>query len=225
MKKIILVLANSIKHDPARCIAGRVLSCQESGLNLESWIRPVSRHGEGEVFPAQYVLTDGSIPQPLDIIEVEVESPANDSTQPENWLLPSEIKKWNKIRRVSFKDVSHDLFERPGDLWLQPRVKTDRATKDYINKYPPSQSLYLLSLDNVMLSSENGRRYRISFIYEGTPYNLSVTDPLIDKVVNGQFFKKLNNAMVCVSLAPSFLNTHDGVEYHFKIAATVIPYE
>jgi hypothetical protein len=46
--KRILVLANSTKHHPMRCVAGREV-LGEAGCITQwgGWVRPVSRHDEG----------------------------------------------------------------------------------------------------------------------------------------------------------------------------------
>jgi len=94
MKKHIVVLANSVKHDPGRCIAGReIVPTGESG----AWVRPVSLIGEGELQPAHYRLEGGGTPQVFDVIEISVETlPKADPTQPENWLISVEAP-WKRI--------------------------------------------------------------------------------------------------------------------------------
>jgi len=40
MQKQIVVLANSVKHDPGRCIAGREITNENDDLDIGPWVRP-----------------------------------------------------------------------------------------------------------------------------------------------------------------------------------------
>lgn len=77
LKKQIIVLANSIKHWPGVCIAGREILSDDDGYELGNWIRPVSEHGEGELAPSECLLTNRRAPRVLDFVEV----PLNNSSQ------------------------------------------------------------------------------------------------------------------------------------------------
>jgi hypothetical protein len=52
--KTVVILANSIKKKPGRCIAGREVSQSGTSVSLGPWVRPVSPDGEafeGELMP------------------------------------------------------------------------------------------------------------------------------------------------------------------------------
>ena len=218
MRKRIVVLANSVKHDPGRCIAGREISFEVGVTGIGPWVRPVSTIGEGELHPRHFVLQDGNVPQPFDVIEVYVDAPGADATQPENWFIVEDGHKWNHVGKWDIRRAIRSLVENPQNLWIQPGVKTDRVTKEFLASNPPQQSLYLLDLRNATITV-NGRKHRIRFSFNGLSYDLAITDPLISKVA------VMNKCLVCVSLSPAFVNQYDGIAYHFKLAAMVIPYE
>ena len=63
----VVCLANSRKHG-GRCVAGKVIG--EPGGPY--WIRPVSARPDGSLSLGEIRLPDGTLPQPLDIIQVPV---------------------------------------------------------------------------------------------------------------------------------------------------------
>ncbi len=214
MKKHIVVLANSVKHDPGRCIAGREIN--PTG-EIGSWVRPVSLIGEGELQPTQCMIEGGGSSQVFDVIELSVETPPKaDATQPENWLVSGKAY-WKRMGKWDIKKVAQSFVENPSDIWLQPGVKTDRVTKEYLAAHLPQQSLYLLLLHNPRIVQDK-HKYRLSFKYNGSYYDLGITDPLIRNVI---LPASGGSVLACVSLAPAFHNKYDGREYHYKLAAMV----
>jgi hypothetical protein len=105
MLKQIVVLANSVKHDPGRCIAGREITYENNDLNIGPWVRPVSRIGEGELYPHHFTLEDRSLPNVLDVIEIYVDTPASDQTQPENWYI-AEGRVWRRVHHWDIEKVA-----------------------------------------------------------------------------------------------------------------------
>jgi hypothetical protein len=223
MRKRIVVLANSVKHVPGRCIAGREVRSEAGIMEIGPWVRPVSTIGEGELYSQHFVLQDSTSPQPFDVIEVNLDSPGADATQPENWFIAEGEGRWNRVDSLDIKSVIDLLVENPKNLWEQPSVKTDRVTKEFLTLNPPHQSLYLLDLRNATILV-NGKKYRIRFSFNGLNYDLAITDPLISKIIGEQTIS-INKCLACISLAPAFINKYDGIAYHYKLAAMVIPYE
>lgn len=223
MLKQIVVLANSVKHDPGRCIAGREIANENDYLGIGSWVRPVSRIGEGELYPRHFTLEDGSIPNVLDVIEIYVDAQDTDQTQPENWYV-AEGRVWRRVHQWDIEKVAGSLVENPDNLWLQPGVKTDRVTQEYLAANPPQQSLYLFQLQNATISG-NGRKYRLQFAYKGVSYDLAITDPLVTKITGAEPLAIIRKGLACVSIAPPFLNKYDGKMYHYKLTAMVINYD
>ncbi len=225
MRKRIVILANSIKHNPSRCIAGREITAENNDLGTGPWVRPVSRVGEGELSPKHFTLEGGGFPQILDIIDIYVDAPdLIDVTQPENWVV-TDRHAWKRIQKWDIKMVIDSFVENPPNLWLQHGLKTDRVTKEFLMANPPPQSLYLLKLHNATIIKKTEKKYRLHFSHNDTTYDLAITDPLIISITGAEPVTVIRSGIACVSLAPAFYNQYDGQEYHYKLAAMVISYE
>lgn len=57
--KKIVILANSVKHNPGRCVAGREVLDNGASGRVCGWMRPVSSEGEGELYPQHCTMADG----------------------------------------------------------------------------------------------------------------------------------------------------------------------
>lgn len=213
--KRIIVLANSVKHDPGRCVAGREVIGGEVP-RIGEWIRPVSKIGEGELLHRHMHVTDGGPINVLDIFDVHLICRGLDPSQPENWII-DESKPWNRVGRWS--EVSlNQLAESPRDIWCQPGTKRDRTSAAYVGANPPLQSLYFLELPKAYVYRNRWNKIRLSFTYAGIPYDFGVTDPLIRGRLErqGTDRSELSPLRVCVSLAPPYKGDH------YKIVATII---
>jgi len=213
--KRIVILANSIKHDPGRCIAGRELSADKVP-HIGGWIRPVSTVGEGELRSPHMQVSDGRPISVLDIFDVPLVSRGADPSQPENWIIDGSVR-WNRVGRWPV-DRLNELAESPVDIWCQPGSKLDRASAEFIGVNPPIQSLYLLALPKAYIHRNRWNKIRLSFTYAGIPYDLSVTDPLVRGRLErqGDDSYEVTSPRICVSLAPAFEGNH------YKIVATII---
>src|SRR5436853_162138 len=86
--KRILILANSTKHHPKSCVAGRELIDEGGGkTRWGDWVRPVSNHDEGALDFAERRLSGANDPKPLDVILLALTARENNPLQPENWLI------------------------------------------------------------------------------------------------------------------------------------------
>jgi hypothetical protein len=213
--KRIILLANSVKHAPGRCIAGREI-IHGKVPKIGGWIRPVSTIGEGQLQHCHMQVSDGGPLGVLDIVEVHLLSPGRDAAQPENWFIDSS-KPWNHIGRWSAHQLDQ-LVESPADIWCQPGSKSDRASADFVAALPPAQSLYFLELPKAYIHRGPRNQIRLSFIYAGIAYDFSVTDPHARGRLEGHGgdTRELLSPRICVSLAPSFKG------YHYKVVATII---
>ncbi len=218
-KKRIVILANSTKHAPARCIAGVEIEGELATRHrLGRWIRPVSRFGEGELSPTQTVLVGGGQPRCFDVVEIECEKQCDEPFQPENWLIREGVA-WTRLATLG-PSILPDLAEEPGDLWLQPNTKPDRVTPDYLATFPPAQSLYLLHLQNTTIF-RSGNKLRLQFTYRGVQYNLAITDP----TVAARYLIRnpmLAECFACISLAPRHYNQFVGQFFHYKLVAALL---
>ena len=183
--KRILVLANSTKHHPKSCVAGRELIDEGGGkTRWGGWIRPVSNHDEGALDFTERRLANGGDPKPLDVIQVPVSGQENNPLQPENWLIEAG-QSWTKQSSYDAQDLLQ-LVEEPQDLWLQPGQQNDRVHKTFLQRLPDLQSLYLIRPEKFSFevrsktwNSETKKKIRVVFTYKKQYYNLALEDPTI----------------------------------------------
>jgi hypothetical protein len=236
MYKTILILANSIRNDPNRCIAGRRAKhdAKTDSWDFGQWIRPVSKQRDGEVSPLESQCDDGSPPAILDLVAVPLAEKANIPYQPENYFLDKGT--WRK--RGQFTDDLSGLIETPKDLWIELGMPTDRVSEKRLATMLDIQSLYLIRPQNLyfeiwretnQFDGHRQNRRRACFDYNGLHYNLPVTDPSMDKRYFLPFPEldkgskkivpdKKTDFLLTVSLGAKF--EKDG--NHYKLVATVI---
>jgi hypothetical protein len=231
--KRILVLANSTKHHPKSCVAGRELIDEGGGkTRWGGWIRPVSNHDEGALDFVERRLTSGGDPKPLDVIQVPVRGQENNPLQPENWLIESG-QAWTKQSSFNVHDLLQ-LVEVPQDLWLQPGQQNDRVHKAFLQRLPQIQSLYLIQPERFSFevrsktwNNETKKKMRAVFNYKKQNYSLALEDPLIVRKYFPDFSKAIDGetpinepVLLCVSLAQEFKEFKEP-GFHFKVVATV----
>ena len=233
LKKQIIVLANSIKHWPGVCIAGREILSDDDGYELGDWIRPISEHGEGELAPGECLLSTGKAPRVLDFVEVPLIRKMNDPLQPENWLIDTSSK-WKLLNASYEKPAATLLKEKPTDLWVEPDGRIHRVSAEFLQGKRLKASLRIIHVPNIQARFEwnewDGRfkqRRRALFSYNGTRYELNITDPEFSERYRSNFPAKGEPACtftvapsggcyLCVSLAPEFNG------FHYKVVATII---
>lgn len=231
--KTVLVLANSNKHYPCTCIAGREIRSGDSRYTIEPWVRPVSSHDEGGISPSESRLQNGRQPAVMDFVELPLSNHTNDALQPENWLIQGGAN-WRSVNGQFERPALDLLLETPRDLWYQRSEQTDRASSLWLRRNPPTQSLYLIYVPSLTVRFGwrvwDGRykaRRRALFRYNAIDYDLTITDPVFLEAYRTEFPEKGQRAnefevvaddgcYLCVSLAPEFNG------YHYKVVATII---
>lgn len=214
--KEILCLANSIKH-LERCVAGiEVIDPQTL-----RWVRPVSsRPGHG-VSLCERRLQDGSEPQVLDVVAVNVIGPKPHGFQRENWLLDDRVE-WRKTDRVGW-DVLKVLEERPKALWLNgcssSSGQNDRVEEGHAAGLESSLALIRVDSVTIRIQAEYGKRVvRAFFEYSSVAYALRVTDPVYRQAflaeADGHYDR--GEAFLTVSLSEPFNG------YAYKLIAAII---
>lgn len=231
--KRILVLANSTKHHPRSCVAGRELIDEGGGkTRWGGWIRPVSSHDEGALDFVERRLASGGDPKPLDVIQVPVSGQENNPLQTENWLIEPG-QPWTKQSTGNIQDIL-DLVEEPQDLWLQPGQQNDRVHKTFLQRMPQVRSLYLIRPEEFSFevrsktwNNETKKKIRAAFIYKRQYYSLALEDPLIVRKYFPDFSKATDGetpinkpVLLCVSLPQAFKEFKEP-GFHFKVVATV----
>ncbi|MCC6680693.1 MAG: hypothetical protein IT445_07305 [Phycisphaeraceae bacterium] len=229
--KRLVVLANSYKKKPGRCVAGRELG---EVYAAGKWIRPISNEPEGELLPRHMKTEDGSPLQVLDIMDVPIGEYAEDKIHPEDWFIDN-ANPWRRVNKLAAKNLVA-LEEKPRDLWMDPATRADRATPAFLIKRIKHQSLYLirptdfravLTNDFNPFEGRNQQKRRARFTYRGQDYSLGLTDPLFI----GKYAAKFpapdkpaivvrprcgDHCLLCVSLTPVFNG------YHYKVVAAVL---
>jgi hypothetical protein len=197
----ILVLANSAKHQQ-HCVAGKYLANGQ-------WVRPVSTEAGAELNhnQAKYQNPYGTFTvKPLQKILMKFSRHVPLIHQPENYLIDETV--WRQNYSIGLNEINNHL-DHPDSLWgggnrvsyIQIRLGTIKI----------EQSLYLVKVDNIQLYMKDDKR-KISFIYNELDYELPVTDPNFDKVVND--FSEICG-VICVSLGEEFKGNC------YKLVATI----
>ena len=227
--KRILVLANSTKHYPKSCIAGRELIDQDGKTRWGGWIRPVTNHDEGALDFVERRVSAAVDPKPLDVVQVPLSVLENNPLQPENWLIePGQA--WVKESAMEAA-VLPALVEQPESLWFDPAQKSDRASALVLQRLANFQSLYLVRPEGFYFQIRSRvwdgyakKQQRGIFTYRGKHYDFTLTDPLIGRKYFPDYprtpdgdiqFADASRILLCVSLTPPF---HD---LHYKVTATV----
>ncbi|MFZ5441970.1 MAG: dual OB domain-containing protein [Myxococcota bacterium] len=221
--KTIVCLANSRKPPSGRCVAGR----ERHATTFGSWVRPVSERESREVSEEERRYEDGTDPQVLDIITIQMKRPLPHNHQQENHLLDDGYY-WKKSGRLSWTDVLSAVDAPQGDLWANGYSTrhgcNDQVPESAIAGY--TSSLYLVKPEDlrIVVGSDdnspypNRRRVRAHFKLNGVEYHLVVTDPPVER----EYFARndgeypISEAVICVSLAEPFNG------YAYKLAAAVI---
>lgn len=206
IQKTIVIFANSVKHS-AHCIAGKVLDKTE-------WVRPV-RNKEGGELSREQINTNLNTPvNLLNIVTINFEKKVGLPNQPENFLV-GQNSKFIFSETLDRGDIDKYL-DKPSTLWIYEQSRSDRVSSKYIKNI--TQSLYLLKIDKIKIYWKDRSQYlqkpqrRGIFNYNGTVYDLSLTDP------NYSTFEEqtLENQFVCISLGEEFNG------YFYKIIASII---
>jgi len=228
--KTVLILANSVRHWPNACVAGREVIEERGERRFGGWVRPVSAHGEGELSPPERRTAQGQEVQVLDIVRMVLGEPAPDALQPENWRFAPPA--WELVGRATITDLARAVDE-PATLWDHPRDRQDRVSEARLRERPLAQSLLLISVKNLVIRlfsehfPERTRKHRRAmFRYGGRDYNLGITDPTIEARYGLQVptpsepeiqQRIAHNCYICVSLAHRPIGGH-----HYKLAASII---
>lgn len=205
MKKIVVILANSIKHGK-HCVAGKCVSTKQ-------WIRPVGNRGGAELSDDQITYENmyGKFKvKPLQKIEMNFSAPVPLPHQPDNYLIDD--TQWQQKYSISLGEL-HLYADQPANLWgpgaSVPYIGVEMGIM-IIN-----QSLYLVKVTCLMLKRIDSKR-RAIFIYGSCNYDLPVTDPKFDTLFGEQELGGMkSDRFLCISLGENF----EGNCY--KIVATI----
>lgn len=217
----LICLANSHKHDPGRCIAG----LRRDG---KGWLRLVSTHGEGELWPHECMLPDGSEPRMLDIIRVGAARRVPEPWQPENCIIDDSAGAL--VERPTGPDYAAVVcrsIEHSPLLFGDEAPKIARAA---LEASPAANSLALVAPDRIgWLTAAFGqkRRARVRFRLGPCSYTLPLTDPFYGDALRnlpegehaGSEIGIPNGARVLLTVSLAGPHT-DG--FCYKLAANVV---
>jgi hypothetical protein len=229
----IVILANSTKRHN-RCVAGKVISWDDTQYHATGWIRPIDRNeAEGAVSVKVMRCEDGSYPQVLDIVDVPVLGHAADPNHPEDWVI-DRSRRWKRVQQFPAALVHH-LCDDGSNLWNQPS-QSRRVLEGYVTKMANPASLMLVKppsgwkMSLFKDTNFEGRirtKSRLSFSLGGhdhlfdnndphihTHYAEAVSVPLEGEVIIP--FREPESLYFTLSLTPAFKG------WHYKILAAVI---
>jgi len=197
-KKTIVIFAKSIKHGKY-CVAGKDISSKE-------WIRVVSSTQGAELSSEQTKCTNptqqsnGKNPYHSKLLyKIEIEflyhSPL--SNQPENYVVSNNV--WQHKYAIQPSEIKSYL-DTPESLWGdEDKVEFSQIQNGNVNI---SQSLYLIEVSELKLFKNDHDKRRASFSYQGIEYELPVTDPNFDSILQEGALNLKN--ILCVSLGEEF---------------------
>lgn len=201
-KHEIIIFANSVKHG-LHCVAGKF-------INGAQWIRLVSDKNGTELSHKQAKCQNphGTFNvKPLQKVIVGLKCRAPLPNQPENYIIDDSI--WQQAYKIEPADLPQYL-DSPDDLWGEnDRVDYEKIQRGNIQIY---QSLYLVKVDSLELDKNSFQKRRAIFTYNKIQYNLAVTDPNFDNLIQN---KTDLQGILCISLGEEFK------ENCYKLVATI----
>ena len=164
------------------CVAGKEMVKESES----SWIRPVSSGAMGELPLETIQLEGGNKPAFLDIVRIAIKKPLPHYYQSENCLVDGD-KKWEKVGQLKPEELV-DYCDHINTLWENGyhsvNGMNDKIPIEIANERCES-SLVLIEPRDFCLVLSTGlsfkQKIRSEFIYKGATYNLSVTDPFVEK--------------------------------------------
>lgn len=236
--KRIVILANSIKRHH-RCVAGKEIAWAGAQRNVGRWIRPIDRSdAEGAVALGVMRYEDGGYPDVLDIVDVPLIKPANDTNHPEDWVLDTGYR-WRRVGKFPPAEVNL-LRDSRAMLWSH-RGQPRKVPEGYVASMAAAASLYLITppvgwgfvlfhdtawRDGLPIEQKRTRS-RLVFALDGQRHVFDINDPCwgeryghhVAVPETGSVVVPVTNPdsiFMTISLTPAFKG------WHYKILAAVI---
>lgn len=213
MKKTIAIFANSVKHNN-HCVAGKC-------IETKKWIRPVGDE-DGKALTKEQVKYKNNygvfLVKPKQKIKMEFDKSTPLCNQPENYLIKSDYR-WEQAFSLKDEELKNYVDE-PFDLWGESNRVKFKDIKD--KKITISQSLYLIKVDKIKLYKEfntfkpESPKRKVNFEYNKIIYELSVTDPNFDELIEKKEEVTLNDKYLCISLGENY------EDYCYKLVAAIL---
>ena len=222
MDKTFICLANSYKHGN-RCIAGVEIELypQRNSYSVKRdangnpiWFRPINRLAEAGAIPnseAQGISV-------LDIVKATQVEPCPDGAQKENFFY-GRLERINRVTKDRLNldgfvdNAHHSLFGNRGAA-----VPPDRFVNlDYSVFLIKCSTIEFYQKDRSEWNKEPQPRGKV--MYNGTEYDLPVTDPAFRQIIHNDLVRANSYADYYITLSLGV--EHD--EWHSKLIACVIP--
>jgi hypothetical protein len=228
--KTILVLANSIKKYPSRCVAGIEMMRVEGGYNFGSWIRPVDPSQNEGALPLSRTVVNNQPVEPLQVVKMIFAGPSNDPNHPEDWNLQPNTQ-WEFLGQYD-NSILAKLPDQTGDLWgagsiAKKRIPTGTANNT-LRLIKPKGNVYVEAFHETDWYTQKDKFRKVLTIpCQCVHHSFSITDPRFEerhgllpgKVKKDERLKfelKPEGLFVIASLTPPLGG------YQYKIAATII---
>jgi len=231
----IICLAKSTKIG-GTCIAG--IKTDGSG-----WLRPVSEDGDGTLYRKHYILDSGCEPELFEIIRIPCLQPSPECHQPENWLIDP-CAKWTLVGSPTLDQLQsllNPLILKHSNYPELLGNKYEKISYDSLIEIPSKSSLAIIKPKNLqwsIISYDNKKKIKASFLLNGNTYDLSVTDPIwksqMENLNEGTYsclrvIEELeivnfdpDNFLLTISLGKPFIPTGYNKKYCYKLVAAVI---
>jgi len=222
-QKTFVCLAASRKYG-GYCVAGKEWDQGHVG----PWLRPVGRQESGELSTKEILMDNGRIPQCLDIITIDTQGAAYHPCQKENVLIAAKSP-WI-WQRKSPLDILPELVDEVKSLWTlgfqSINGVNDRVPEEVVREANDLSLCFIRPEGFTFVVSDDldGRKkVRAHFIYNETPYLLSVTDPDIERTYlkkqHGEYPLNAGDVYLTLSLSEPFNG------YCYKLIAAIITKE
>ncbi len=149
-----------------------------AGLRVDGtgWVRPIAPNTDhGQLYGPHYRLNDGSPPEVLDVIRIDLASHRPQPGQPENWVMGEQP--WALISRPAGPDL-YDVLRAALDPGPSLLGSLERKMPARIAaRAHASLALVAPSRTRWFLRPYARPQPRVTFEHNGHPYDLPITDP------------------------------------------------
>lgn len=219
MKQNILLLTKSKKFK-GYCV---------TGINIENgeWVR-FNPDGE-ESYPIKdFVFQDGSIPELLDIIGIDVAYSCGTYNQPENVTITNHLERStaNPDVNLLLEKRAKEDFIKHKKLFYNSSFKIDCDSYSVPDGEEP-YSLHLIKPETVIIYKIDQTKCRASIKYNNEIYeSLRITDlDFIDQIADleiGKKYKITGDVYIVVSLAEKFFDINNERWESYKLISSII---
>jgi len=229
--KNLLVMANSIKRYPDRCVAGLEMIPSDGNFAVGKWIRPIDPSQPEGTIPFPRTLVDGRSVSPLDCVEMTFVGPAADPNHPEDWILAAEPN-WKIVAKYD-RSILDTLPDQSDDLWgmesAASRQVPEGAAAVTLRLIKPTQPILVEAFhEHDSFKGKDQFKKILTIRHQNVDHLFSITDPLFDqrhglspgRVNKGEtrrFELNPENLVIVASLTPPLPNG-----FQYKIAAAIL---